>query len=54
MKELRKMIKEKKYEQALKVGTEYLQKVPENNDVLFIVGSLYYMKKKVQDCDCLF
>ena len=46
LKELRKMIKRKKYDQALKSGTEYLQKVPENHDVLFIVGSIYYMKKK--------
>ncbi|WP_371816009.1 tetratricopeptide repeat protein [Nitrosopumilus sp. K4] len=46
LKELRKLVKEKKYDQALRAGTEYLQKVPENNDVLFIVGSIYYMKNK--------
>ena len=46
IKELRKLVKEKKYEQALKTGSEYLQKVPENHDVLFIVGGIYYMQKK--------
>lgn len=46
IKELRKLVKEKKYEQALKVGSEYLQKVPENHDVLFIVGGIHYMQKK--------
>ena len=46
LKELRKLVKEKKYDHALRAGTEYLQKVPENNDVLFIVGSIYYMKNK--------
>ena len=46
LKELRKLIKEKQYDKALKIGIEYLQKVPENHDVSFIVGSIYYMKKK--------
>lgn len=46
LKELRKIVKEKKYDHALRVGLEYLQEVPENNDVLFIVGSIYYMKNK--------
>ena len=46
LKEIRKLAKEKKYDQALKSGTEYLQKVPESHDILFIVGSIYYMKKK--------
>ena len=46
LKELRKLVKEKKYPVAIKIGTEYLQKVPENHDVLFIVGGIYFMKKK--------
>ena len=46
IKEIRKLVKEKKYDQALKTGTDYLRKVPENHDVLFIVGGIYYMKKK--------
>lgn len=46
IKEIRKLVKEKKYDQALKTGTEYLRKVPENHDVLFIMGGIYYMKKK--------
>ena len=46
LKALRKLTKEKKYDLALKSGSDYLQKVPESHDVLFIVGSIYYMKKK--------
>lgn len=46
LKELRKLVKEKKYSEAIKIGTEYLQKVPENHDVLFIIGGIYFMKKK--------
>ena len=46
IKELRKLVKDKKYDLALKTGLEYLQKVPENHDVLFIVGGIYYMQKK--------
>ena len=46
LKEFKKLVKDKKYEQAIKSGTEYLQKVPNNPDVLFIVGGIYYMNKK--------
>ena len=45
-KELRKLVKQKQYDVALKIGTEILQKIPEENDVLFIVGGIYYMKNK--------
>ena len=45
-KELRKLVKEKKYDSALKSGLELLKKLPHENDVLFIIGSIYYMKKK--------
>jgi len=45
-KELQKLVKEKKYDQALNRGIEYLQNVSENHDVLFIVGGIYYMKNK--------
>ena len=43
-KELKKLVKEKKYTDALKSGTEYLEKTPNHHDVLFIVGGIYYMK----------
>ncbi|MDX1595540.1 MAG: CDC27 family protein [Nitrosopumilaceae archaeon] len=46
IKELRKLVKEKKYDQALRIGDEYLKKVPHNHDVLFILGGIYYMKNK--------
>ncbi len=45
-KELKKLVKEKKYTDALKSGTEYLKKVPNHHDVLFMVGGIYYMKNK--------
>ena len=35
-KELRKFVKQKQYDAALKLGSEILQKIPEENDVLFI------------------
>ena len=46
IKELKKLIKEKKYAAALKLGTDYLQKVPHNHDVLFTVGGIYYLQNK--------
>ncbi|MCV0392631.1 MAG: tetratricopeptide repeat protein [Nitrosopumilus sp.] len=46
IKELQKLVKEKKYDEALKSGTEYLAKVPNNHDVLFTVGGICYLKKK--------
>ncbi|NOS62811.1 MAG: tetratricopeptide repeat protein [Nitrosarchaeum sp.] len=45
-KELRKLVKQKQYDTALKIGSEILQKIPEENDVLFIVGGIYYLKNK--------
>ena len=45
-KELKKLVKEKKYESALNIGTEILRKNPDENDVLFILGGIYYMKGK--------
>ena len=46
IKKLKSLVKEKKYSEALKLGTEYLDKVPNNPDVLFIIGGIYYMKNK--------
>ena len=43
-KELRKLVKQKQYDAALKMGSEILQKIPEENDVLFIVGGICYLK----------
>lgn len=45
-KEFKKLAKQKKYDAALKSGTEYLRMVPNNHDALFTVGGIYYMKKK--------
>ena len=45
-KELRKLVKQKQHDAALKIGSEILQKIPEENDVLFIVGGIHYMKNQ--------
>ena len=45
-KELRKLVKDKKYDSALRIGSEILKKNPDENDVLFILGGIYYMKGK--------
>ncbi|RMW37864.1 MAG: hypothetical protein EA447_04705 [Nitrosopumilus sp.] len=45
-KEFKKLARQKKYDEALKSGTEYLRMVPNNHDALFTVGGIYYMKKK--------
>ncbi|MFQ5573278.1 MAG: hypothetical protein ACE5EJ_03400, partial [Nitrosopumilaceae archaeon] len=42
-KELKKLVKQKQYEKALKVGNEILVKNPHEQDVLFVVGGIYYM-----------
>jgi len=46
IKEIKKLVKQKKYAEALKSGTQYLEKVPHNHDVLFTVGGIYYLKSK--------
>ena len=47
-KDLRKLIKQKQHDDALKLGLEILQKAPDEQNVLFIVGGIYYMKNKYQ------
>ena len=48
-KELRKLVNQKQYDAALQIGSEILKKIPEENDVLFIVGGICYMKNKYRD-----
>jgi tetratricopeptide (TPR) repeat protein len=45
-KELRKLVKEKKYDSALRIGNEILKDVPHENDVLFIMGGINFTKGK--------
>ena len=45
-KEFKKLLKDKKYEKSLKSGLELLRKVPNHQDSLFMVGSIYYMQQK--------
>ncbi|MFB5621083.1 MAG: hypothetical protein ACE5RC_08150, partial [Nitrosopumilus sp.] len=45
-KEFKKLAKQKKYDAAIKSGTEYIKEVPNNHDVLFTMGGIFYLKKK--------
>ena len=45
-KKFKKIKKKKKYPDALKLGLDYLEKVPYNHDVLFTVGGIYYLNNK--------
>lgn len=47
-KELRKLVKKKQYDEALKIGNEILKKNPYEQDVLFIVGGIYYIQNKLK------
>ncbi len=53
-KELRKLVKQKQYEKALKVGNEILEKNPHDQDILFIVGGIYYMENKLKSAISFF
>jgi len=44
--ELKKLVKEKKYDKVFRVGEEILKKNPDDMDVLFILGGLSYMQGK--------
>ena len=43
-KEFKKILKAKKYPEALKAGLSLLETAPHHHDTLFMVGSIYYMK----------
>ena len=43
-KEFKKLVKDKKYDEAVRLGAEYLRKVPNNQDVLFTMGGIYHMR----------
>jgi len=45
-KKFKKLVKSKKYPEALKLGLDYLEKVPYNHDALFSIGGMYYLKNK--------
>ena len=45
-KEFKKLLKAKKYDDALKSGIELLKTVPHHHDALFMVGGIYYLKDK--------
>ena len=44
-KEFKKLLKDKKYPEALKSGLSLLESVPHHHDALFMVGSIYYLKE---------
>lgn len=41
---VRKLVRGRRYDEALAEGLEYLADVPHNHDVLFIVGGIYHMR----------
>ena len=45
-KELKDLVKDKQYDKVLQIGSELLEKRPNDLDVLFIVGSIHYMRGK--------
>ena len=45
-KKFKKLVKKQKYPEALKLGLDYLEKVPYNHDALFTIGCIYYLKNK--------
>ncbi len=47
-KDLRKLVNQKQYDDALKLGLEILQKTQEEQNVFFIVGGIYYMRNQYQ------
>ncbi|MDH3312146.1 MAG: hypothetical protein OEM28_03245 [Nitrosopumilus sp.] len=46
LKEIKKLVKEKKYDAALKSGKDFLYKVPHHHDVLFTMGGIYHLQNK--------
>ena len=44
--ELKKLVKEKKYNKVFKIGEEILKKNPDDIDVHFILGGLFFMQSK--------
>ncbi len=44
--EFKKILKAKKYPEALKVGLSLLETAPNHHDTLFMVGSIYYIQNK--------
>ena len=46
IKKFKKLVREKRYPEALKAGSEYLARVPNNHDVLFAMGGIHYLKKR--------
>ena len=45
-KKFKKLVKKKKYPEALKLGLDYLEKVPYSHYTLFTIGGIYYLKNK--------
>ncbi|MDE0832603.1 MAG: hypothetical protein OSA03_05675 [Nitrosopumilus sp.] len=53
-KKFKKLVKSKKYPEALKLGLDYLEKVPYNHDVLFTLGGIYYLKNQYRNAISFF
>ena len=53
-KKFKKLVKAKKYNEALKLGLDYLENVPYNHDVLFTLGGIHYLKNNYHDAISFF
>lgn len=50
IKEFKSLVKSKKYDDALRCGSEYIRKIGDHNhDLFFAMGSIYYMKGRHAD-----
>ena len=45
---LRKLVKDKKYDEALEYGHEIEKKLEHDPDIAFIIGTIYFIKGNVQ------
>ena len=45
---LKKLVKSKNYEKAIQIGEKILEEKENEHDVLFILGSIHYLKGKYQ------
>ena len=48
LKQLRDLVKKKRFTEAIECGNEYIKAVPNNPDALFILAGVYYMNKDLK------
>lgn len=48
-KEFKRLAKQRRYGEALRLGREYIKEVPGNHDVLFTMGAMHYAKGQLRE-----